>query len=71
MATQMIVEVKNDDINRAIKDLKRRVFKEKILIEYKQHMAYEKPSERRRRKRAEAVLRCRKEQQEIYDELWS
>lgn len=66
----MLIEVRNGDINRAIKELKKRVYRERILIEYKQRMAYEKPSEKRRRKRAEAVLRNRKEQQRQQEALW-
>ena len=67
----MKIEVHSGDINRALRELKRLVFKEKILIEYKQHMQYEKPSERKRRKRAEAILRHRKERQEQEEALWS
>lgn len=57
----MRIEVKNNDLNRALKELKKRVYRERILIEYKEHMAYEKPSEKRRRKKAEAILRRKKE----------
>jgi len=57
----MLVEVRNNDINRALKELKKKVYRERILIEYREKMFYEKPSEKRRRKRAEAVLRRRKE----------
>jgi len=60
----MYVEVRNNDLNGALKLLKKLVYKERILIEYKQHMQYEKPSEKRRRKRAEAVLRRKKLEQE-------
>lgn len=55
------VVVRNNDINKAIKELKRKVYRERILIEFRQRMAYEKPSEKRRRKKAEARLRARKE----------
>ena len=60
----MYVEVRNNDLNGALKLLKKLVYKERILIEYKQRMQYEKPSEKRRRKRAEAILRRKKLQQE-------
>jgi len=62
MLTGLSVEVRNNDINKALKELKKRVYRERILIEYKEHMAYEKPSEKRRRKRAEAILRRKKEE---------
>ncbi len=66
----MLVEVRNNDINRALKDLKKRIYRERILIEYKQHMAYEKPSEKKRRKRAEAILRRKKDQEKQQEVLW-
>lgn len=56
------VDVRNGDINKALKELKKKVYRERILIEYKQRMAYEKPSEKRRRKKAEAVIRRIKDQ---------
>lgn len=61
----MLVEVRNNDINRALKELKKKVYRERILVEYKAHMQYEKPSEKKRRKRAEARLRMKKERQEM------
>ena len=64
------VVVRNNDINRAIKELKKKVYRERILIEFRQRMNYEKPSEKRRRKRAEARLRLRKERQELEQEYW-
>jgi small subunit ribosomal protein S21 len=64
----MAIIVKNNDINRALRELKKYIFRERILIEYKERMHYEKPSEKRRRKRAEAILRRKKEQQSMLDE---
>lgn len=64
------VIVRNSDINKAIKELKKKVYRERILIEYRQHMTYEKPSEKRRRKRAEAKLRLKKERMELALENW-
>jgi small subunit ribosomal protein S21 len=64
------VEVRGNDINRALKELKKKVYRERILIEYKQHMAHEKPSEKRRRKRAEAILRRRKDERAQQEALW-
>lgn len=59
----MLVEVRNNDINKALKELKKKVYRERILIEYKQHMEYEKPSVKRRRKKAEARLRLERERE--------
>lgn len=66
----MYVEVRNNDINRALKELKKKVYRERILIEYKQRMAYEKPGEKKRRKRAEAILRRRKDQEKSQEVFW-
>jgi small subunit ribosomal protein S21 len=66
----MLVEVRNGDINRALKDLKKKVYRERILIEYKQRMAYEKPSEKKRRKKAESVLRRKKDQEKQLEAFW-
>ena len=66
----MLVEVRNNDINRALKELKKKVYRERILIEYKQRMSYEKPSEKKRRKRAEAILRRRKDQEKFQEIFW-
>lgn len=64
------VSVRNNDINKALKELKKKVYRERILIEYRQKMHYEKPSEKRRRKRAEARLRLKKEQQDQAQDNW-
>lgn len=64
------VIVRNNDINKALKELKKKVYREKILIEYRQKMNYEKPSEKRRRKKAEAILRCKQQQREAAQEMW-
>lgn len=64
------VVVRNNDINKALKELKKKVYRERILIEFRQKMNYEKPSEKRRRKRAEAKLRQKKERQEMEHEYW-
>lgn len=61
----MYVEVRNNDMNKALKELKKKVYRERILVEYRQRMQYEKPSEKKRRKKAEAKLRARRERQEM------
>jgi small subunit ribosomal protein S21 len=66
----VLIEVRNNDMNRALKELKKRVYRERILIEYKQHLSYEKPSEKKRRKRAEAILRRRKDQEKLQEIFW-
>lgn len=55
------VVVKNNDIDKAIKIFKKKVLTDGLLKELKAREAYEKPSVKKRRKRAEAVRRERKE----------
>lgn len=50
-----------DDVDRALKELKKRVNKEGILKELKLRRFYEKPSERKKRKFKEAEKRRRKQ----------
>jgi len=51
------VEVINDNFDRAFKAFKMLVQKERILSIYKEKQRYEKPSDKRRRKAAEARQR--------------
>jgi len=54
-ATMIGVEVRNENVEKALKVFNRRVRKAGVLREYKNNMFYTKPSEERReeRKRAE------------------
>lgn len=54
------VLVRDNNIEQAIKVLKKRMQREGVFREMKQRKAYEKPSERRVREHAEAVRRHRK-----------
>jgi small subunit ribosomal protein S21 len=54
------VFVRDNDVGSALRILKRKMQREGIFREMKQRRAYEKPSERRARERAEAVRRQRK-----------
>ncbi|MGR7997868.1 30S ribosomal protein S21 [Xanthobacter sp. ZOL 2024] len=56
----MQVLVRDNNIEQAIKVLKKRMQREGVFREMKQRKAYEKPSERRVREHAEAVRRHRK-----------
>ncbi|HOP40580.1 MAG TPA: 30S ribosomal protein S21 [Geobacteraceae bacterium] len=56
----MDVHVRSNDIDRAIRDLKRTLQKEGLFKEIKKRRYYEKPSVKRRRKQAEAERRRRK-----------
>lgn len=56
----MQVLVRDNNVDQALKALKRRMQREGIFREMKLRSAYEKPSERRAREQGEAVRRARK-----------
>lgn len=56
----MQVFVKDNNVDQALKVLKKKMQREGILREIKQRKNYEKPSERRVREKAEATRRARK-----------
>ncbi len=56
----MEIHVRDNDIDKALRVLKKRMQREGIFREMKLRRFYEKPSERKARERAEAVRRSRK-----------
>ena len=56
----MQVIVRDNDVNSALRVLKKKMQREGTFREMKRRRSYEKPSERRARERAEAVRRHRK-----------
>lgn len=56
----MEIHVRDNDIDKALRVLKKRMQREGIFREMKLRRFYEKPSERKARQRAEAVRRARK-----------
>lgn len=54
------VLVRDNNIDQALRVLKKKMQREGIFREMKQRKSYEKPSERRAREKAEAVRRARK-----------
>ena len=56
----MQVQVRDNNVDQALKALKKKMQREGIFRELKLRDAYEKPSERRAREKAEAVRRARK-----------
>ena len=56
----MQVFVRDNDVNSALRVLKKKMQREGTFREMKRRRSYEKPSERRARERAEAVRRHRK-----------
>ena len=56
----MQVSVRDNNVDQALKVLKKKMQREGVFREMKLRRSYEKPSERRARERAEAVRRSRK-----------
>jgi small subunit ribosomal protein S21 len=54
------VFVRDNDVNGALRVLKKKMQREGVFREMKRRRSYEKPSERRVREKAEAVRRHRK-----------
>ncbi len=54
------VIVKNNNVEKAIRQLKKKVLKEGLLREIKQRQYYEKPSLKRQRKQKENIKRALK-----------
>ena len=54
------VSVRDNDVDQALRALKKKMQREGIFREMKMRRSYEKPSEKRAREKAEAVRRARK-----------
>jgi len=59
-ATGIEVTVRDNDVEQALKVLKRKVARDGLLKQLKSKKAYEKPSEKRKRKARESQRRIRK-----------
>ena len=56
----MKILVRDNNVDQALRFLKKKMQREGLFREIKAHAAYEKPSERRIREKAEAIRRARK-----------
>jgi small subunit ribosomal protein S21 len=54
------IQVRDNNVDQALKVLKKKLQREGVYREMKLRRAYEKPSEKRQRQQAEAVRRARK-----------
>ena len=54
------VEVRKGNVEQAMRVLKRKVQKEGIVKELRERQSYEKPSEKKRRKKKENIANCKK-----------
>lgn len=60
MKSKVTVEVKNGNIESALRFFKKQVFNSGHLLEYKQRQEYKKPSVVKREKRKESIWKQRK-----------
>jgi small subunit ribosomal protein S21 len=56
----LVIEVKNNDVEFALRLLKKQVQKSGLLREIRRRRYYEKPSERRRRQKRDGIKNTRK-----------
>ena len=63
------VNVRDNNIEQALRVLKKKMQREGIFREMKQRKDFEKPTERRKRQKAEAVRRWHKVQRKLRDKL--
>lgn len=65
MAVNAVVRVDGDNIDQALKLLKKKIEREGLIREIKKHAYYEKPTEVRRKK----LLKARRKQQKLQRKL--
>ncbi len=56
----MLIQVRDNNVDQAMRLLKKKLQREGVFREMKLRQAYEKPSQRRAREKAEAIRRARK-----------
>jgi len=64
----LYVEVRGNDVNKALRKFKKKVAESGILQDYKEKQFYEKPSEKRRKAKAAGIKRLKKAQQKATEE---
>ncbi len=63
------VNVRENNVEQALRVLKKKMQREGIFREMKQRKDFEKPTEKRKRQKAEAVRRWHKVQRKLRDKL--
>ena len=59
------VEVRKGNLEQAMRVLKKKVQKENIIKDFRAKSVYEKPSERKRRKKKEGIANYKKKQKKL------
>jgi len=63
----VLISVQDNNVDQALRVLKKKMQREGIFREMRQRRAYEKPSERRKRETAECIRRHRKLMRKRFD----
>ena len=61
------IEVRNNNAEKAIKLLKKKINAEGTLKECRDRQFYEKPTDKRRRRKAQAIRRIERQLQKLYE----
>ena len=61
------IEVRNNNAEKAIKLLKKKINAEGTLKECRDRQFYEKPTDKRRRQKAQAIRRIERQLQKLYE----
>jgi len=59
------VDVRNGNVEQAMRVLKRKVMKEGLVKELRERQSFEKPSEKKRRKKKENIANVKKEKKKL------
>jgi len=59
------IQVRNGNLEQAMRVLKKKVQKDGLLKEYRAKSVYEKPSEKKRRKKKEGIANFKKKQKKL------
>ena len=65
----LYVEVRHDDVNKALRIFKKKVQEDGIIQEYRERQHYEKPSEKRKKAKAAGRKRWLKKQEKLRGEI--
>ena len=65
MSLAIKVEVRNGNLEQAMRVLKKKVQREGIIKDFRAKSVYEKPSEKKRRKRKEGIANYKKKQKKL------
>lgn len=65
MTLSITVQVRQGNLEQAMRVLKKKVQREGIIKDYRAKSVYEKPSERKRRKKKEGIANYKKKQKKL------